>query len=122
MKIEKSYTYKNLLNETLQYTKFNLTNEIQVELQAEKIAKIIDLIITNLNDEVFKSCNIFVGYFAIADIIKNDKDYIKTMSQVIEILDLYKDEIELLDLKTKHCDIKHIYAFFEELIINNLYE
>ena len=33
-----------------------------------------------------------------------------------------KDEIELLDLKTKHCDIKHIYAFFEELIINNLYE
>lgn len=122
MKIENTYTYKNLLNETLQYTKFNLSNEIQVELQAERIAKIIDLIITNLNDDVFKSCNIFVGYFAIADIIKNDKDYIKTMSQVIEILELYKDEIELLDLKSKHCDIKHIYAFFEELIINNLYE
>ena len=122
MKIENTYTYKNLLNETLQYTKFNLSNEIQVELQAERIAKIIDLIITNLNDDVFKSCNIFVGYFVIADIIKNDKDYIKTMSQVIEILELYKDEIELLDLKTKHCDIKHIYAFFEELIINNLYE
>ena len=124
------YTSKDILSSTIKISKFDIVDEIEVEMQSDKCAKIIDLIINRLCKEYYNDNmkemqesylllpNMFIGYLAIADTLKNDGKYISKLVKIVEELYLRTEEdiTGLLKLKNKNCDKEIVYKYFQNLV------
>lgn len=121
-------TSKDILQNAIKLTKFEINDEIESEIQSTKCAKIIDLIINRLCKEYYNNNfnemkksylllpNMFIGYIAIANFLRNDSKYISKIVSIVEELYLQDEkEISKLKLKNKDCNIKNVFDYFSHI-------
>ena len=128
IKITDSYTSKDILAKAIKISNFDIVDEIESEIQSEKVAKIVDLIVNRLCKEYYNNniremeltnllaVNMFVGYFAIADVLKTDSKYISKMVKIVDELYLRSEELDKLKLNNKSCNIESVYEYFKNLV------
>ena len=61
----------------------------------------------------------FVGYLAIADMLKNDGKYINKLVKIVDELYLRTEDlanIDKLKLKNKSCNKELVYQYFQNLV------
>lgn len=128
IKITDSYTSKDILAKAIKISNFDIVDEIESELQSEKVAKIVDLIVNRLCKEYYSNniremeltnllaINMFVGYFAIADVLKSDSKYISKMVKIVDELFLRTEEFNTLKLNNKSCNVELVYEYFKNLV------
>ena len=130
----KAITSKSILSESLKYTIFDIDDELEVDSQTNKIAKIIDLTINRICKEYFNN-NIeelketyllkpfmFTGYLAIANSLKTDTKYIGKIIKIADELYLRTEDKEIgkLKLGSKDCNSRKVYEYFQKLMIEVL--
>lgn len=130
MKIMNKITYKEILSKSLRLTKIKLDNQILSAVNAQKIAKIIDVVIGYIEENYFDNnfenmrnsgllgCNSFVGYIAIASRLMNNSDDYLLIGRIVDKIVSLKDskEFKALGLNFKDCDIKKIYNYFDKIV------
>ena len=119
---------RNTLVDSVNYTDLKIGNELTRELDSEKMAKIIDMLLEFIiendykgNFKTFKKSEyaeykMFIGYMAIANELKNDSEYKK---KLITIANKLKNSIHILnktlDIRHKKSNNQDIYRYFENL-------
>ena len=138
-----SYTHKIVLLDGLKKCKdIPFNKPMQCNFVQKSMAKIIDLLINYLCDGCYNGnikeminnsnlmdINIFLGYIAIADVLKDIKDENELIEYIQEIGDrLYliqeenKSELEELKLTNKKYNANNIFNYFKKIameVVNN---
>lgn len=131
IKTTNALTSKDILSSAIKISKFDINDDIEADIQSTKIAKIIDLIINRLCKEYFNNSikemketyllapNMFIGYLAIVDFLKNDNKYINKIVKIVDELYLLTEDknIATLKLNNKNCNTDIVYRYFQNLII-----
>lgn len=126
--IKNSLTYLGVLKECAKYTNINFQDEVTMEREAIKIGKIIDIMlnyiisnhfeneIKNAIDTFILAPNTFVGYIAIANLLKDNKDYKFLVGDIADkLISIKENLIHTLKLDVKNCDVEKIYNYFENV-------
>ncbi|WP_291566824.1 MULTISPECIES: hypothetical protein [unclassified Clostridium] len=128
MKFEEKLTYRTLLGDAIELTDIEVNQFQERVYTTEKMAVIINATIECLmankefktikdvrKNSYFLDANMFVGYIAIANILKN-YDYEKYIIPLVESLcNLNEKEVSQLKLNNKDCSVKKIYDYFENI-------
>lgn len=129
-KVKKALTYLSILNDSVNLMKIEkLDNDVTSEREARKISNIIDVLIDYLASEYFNDDiekmkehnfllkpNTFVGYLAIANILKNNENSRLLVGDVADkLIKINEDLNRKLKLDIKDCNVKHVYEYFEKI-------
>lgn len=128
MKVRNELTYLSLLGDAIKLTSIKVNQFSVKKFTTEKMALIINslleiLIMTkgykNIDDmkkeSYFLDTNMFIGYIAIANILKDYEfeNYIIPIADALIKQD--KTEIKKLKLNNKNCNLKKVYNYFESI-------
>lgn len=129
-KVKNSLTYLSILNDTVNLMNIEkLENDITSEREARKISNVIDMLIDYLTSEYFNDDiekikehnfllkpNMFVGYLAIANTLKNNENSRLLTGDIADkLMKINEDLNKKLKLDIKDCNTKHIYEYFEKI-------
>lgn len=129
-KATSAITYLEIMQNCVKYTNIDVENNITNARESRKIGKIIDLIIDYLSQTYFGNdldkmkkhnfllkYNMFVGYIAIANIIKDKTDSEILAGDIADKLIKIEDDLNSkLSLEVGSADVKKIYDYFENLV------
>lgn len=129
-KIKKSLTYLSVLNDTVNLMNIEkLDNDVTSEREARKISNVIDMLIEYLSSQYFGDDievmkehnfllkpNMFVGYLAIANVLKNNENVNLLTGDIADkLIKINEDLNKKLKLDIKDCNVKNIYEYFEKI-------
>lgn len=125
-----SLTYLGILKDIAKYTEINIQDEVTCEKEGRKIAKVIDAMLSymistyfendieNMRNTSLLSANIFAGYIAIANLLKDNSSFRGLAGEIADKLVSEKEKIShklKLDEKVKESESEKIYRYFENL-------
>lgn len=122
-------TTSEVIREGIKQTDIDIKDALEVKMTVPKLIEIITMLInyikkykfnndaSRMSESVFLQANMFVGYIAIANKLKNDKDYMDKILRIAELLDS-KDHKEFvgLGIYTKQLQQKKIYEYFKSIV------
>lgn len=122
------YTTFEVIREGIKQTNIDIKDAIEVKMMIPRMIEIINMLISyilkykfnndmsKMAESAFLQPNIFVGYIAVANKLKNDKDYMDKIFKIAELLD-NKDRKDFvgLGIYSKNLQQKKIYEYFENL-------
>jgi hypothetical protein len=128
-KATNALTYLDILQNCVKFTNIDVDNVINNGREARKIGKIIDTIINYLSYTYFEDniekmkehnfllkYNMFVGYIAIANVLKNNNDAELLAGDIADKLIKIEDDLnKKLSLEIGSADVSKIYEYFENI-------
>jgi len=128
-KVLDKLTYMNILIDSAKYTGIDLTDEITSEGDIEIIANTIDMIIKYISSKYFDKDinkmkdhnfllkpNMFAGYIAIGNILKDSDNYKRLAGEVSDkLIQINEDLNKKLKLDMSDCNVERIYKYFENI-------
>lgn len=128
--IDKKLTYKTILLDALKLTEIPVEKKGSVRDISKKLGSTIDELIESLkfkyfnddleemkNNSLLLSCNMFVGYLAIANTMRILKDYNRIDEVIDSLYTIPKEQLEKLKINRSpnSCNYKEIYSYFVNL-------
>lgn len=122
-------TTSAIIREGIKQTDIDIKDAIEVKMMIPRIIEIINMLISyilkykfnndmsKMSESAFLQPNIFVGYIAVANKLKNDKDYMDKIFKIAELLD-NKDRKDFVNLGiySKNLQQKKVYEYFENIM------
>ena len=134
-KMAKTLTHKTILLDALTLTEIPVEKKGLVRNMAKELGSTIDELVETVKSKYFNddldemkhnslllSCNMFVGYFAIANTMRLVNDY-NRIDEVVDILyNIPKEHLEKLKINKSPnvCNYKEIYKYFVNLTMGVL--
>lgn len=122
-------TTSAVIREGIKQTDIDIKDAIEIKMMIPRMIEIINMLISyilrykfnsdmsKMSESAFLQPNIFVGYIAIANKLKNDKDYMDKIFKIAELLD-NKDRKDFVNLGiySKNLQQKKVYEYFENIV------
>lgn len=135
MKAYNKLTYKYVLTEACMMTKIDMTDSIETKFASQNICDIVTTLIKYMckefynndmkqmiDENIFLTPNIFIGYIAIAEVLRNSDDWINEVIKVANVLQAYNVSGKLKDFKLESRNIdnikKQIYDYFRDIALD----
>jgi hypothetical protein len=131
-KMSKTLTYKTILLDALKLTEIQVEKKGSIRTIAKELGSTIDELVESLKfkyfndnledmeaDSMLLSCNMFVGYLAIANTMRTMKDYNKIDEVIDNLYTVPKSQLEKLKINRSpnSCNYKVIYKYFTNLVM-----
>lgn len=129
-KVRNALTYLSILSDSVKFMNIEkISDDIVAGREARKVANLIDKMIEYLSSQYFENDiekmkahnfllkpNMFVGYFAIVNIIKNSEMAELLAGDIADKLMKINDDLnKKLKLDIKDCNAKNVYEYFEKI-------
>lgn len=129
LKYTDKFTTMEIIREGLKQTDLDIKDALDVRMKLPKMIEIITILINyilkykfkndinELKESAFLQPNIFVGYIAIADELKNEKEYLDKLLKVVDkLISKPNKDFSGLGIYSKQLQNKKIYEYFKNLI------
>lgn len=129
LKYTDKLTTMEIIREGLKQTDLEIKDALDVRMKLPKMIEVITMLINyilkykfnNNIDELKKSAflqpNIFIGYIAIADELKDEKEYLDRLLRVVDALTSKPNkDFTGLGIHSKQLQNKKIYEYFKKLV------
>ncbi len=133
VKFNNKYTTIEFMRKGLEETKLDIKDMFEVKMFIPKVTEITTMLIryatrryyNNDVNELSEKSNLlepgmFIGYLAIANELKNDKNYFDKVTNIVDyLMNMTRNEYQDLGVfQLKNLKSKKIYSYFKELVNN----